>query len=245
MVGETARLRVRDRWLVALAGLGFAAVCLAATATRRTPGQHYSSVVAPGASSTPSNARPVSNELDPPRVSHWHAHLGIPDWLVRGGLTLLLGLAALLAILLIVRLVPRLERRPRRRSEEEPVVYAPAVSPERLARQVSHALDDTLAAFRRGDREQAIIACWIRLEQIAEKAGFGRLGSETSSELAERWLTQLPLSRQPLLELAELYREARYSSHRLPESALVTARRALEGLRREISTSASAVRDTR
>ena len=241
MVGETARLRVRDRWLVALAGLGFGVACLAATATRRSPVQHYTGVVAPGPSSTPSHARPVANELDPPRASHFHLHLGIPDWLVRGGLTLLLGAAALLAILVIVRLVPRLERRRRpRRPEEEPVVYAPAMSPDRLARQVSHALADTLAAFRRGDREQAIIACWIRLEQIAEEAGFARHGSETSSELAERWLAQLPVSREPLLELAELCREARSSSHRLAESALVTARGALERLRREISTSASA-----
>ncbi|HEU5268651.1 MAG TPA: DUF4129 domain-containing protein [Jatrophihabitans sp.] len=242
-MGETARLRVRDRWLVALAGLGFGAACLAANAARRTPGVHYSDVVAPPPSSSPSSARPVANELDPSRASHWHPHLGVPDWLVRGGLTLLLGLAALLAILLIVRLVPMLERRRPRRHDEEPAVYAPAMSPEQVARQVSHALDDTLAAFRRGDRERAIIACWIRLEQIAEEAGFGRLGSDTSTELAERWLYRLPVSRQPLLELAELYREARYSSHQLPESALVTARSALERLRREISSSASAVRN--
>jgi hypothetical protein len=109
------------------------------------------------------------------------------------------------------------------------------MSPDRLTREVSDTLDDTLAAFHRGDREGAIIACWIRLEQIAEAAGFARLSSETSSELADRWLTRLPVSRKLLHALAELYREARYSSHRLPESALDTARTALEQLRREIT----------
>ena len=221
---------------MALAGLGFAVACLAANAARRSPVEHYRNVVTARPTPTASTASQVRDALDPPRASHWHFHLGFPYWLVRGGLTLLLGVAALLAVLLIVRLVPRLgRRRPRRPAAPEEVVYAPAMSRQQLAQQVSHTLDDTLAAFRQGDRERAIIACWIRLEQIAEEAGFGRLSSETSSELATRWLARLPVSREPLLALAELYREARYSSHRLPESALATARGALEQLRREMS----------
>jgi hypothetical protein len=160
--------------------------------------------------------------------------------LLRDVLTLLLGIGALLAILLIVRLAPKLQRRPRRRrNEDDPAVYAPVLTPEQVSKQVSETLDDALAAFRRGDRERAIIACWIRLEQIAEQAGFARMSSETSSELAARWLTRLPVSRAPLFTLAELYREARYSSHRLDEAALVTARGALEQLHREISLTVS------
>ena len=145
-----------------------------------------------------------------------------------------------LVILLIVWLVPKLGGpRIRRRRAPEEADYVPAIGQQNVSRQVSDTLDDTLAAFRRGDRERAIIACWIRLEQIAEAAGAARHNSETSSELADRWLGLLPVSREPLLALAELYREARYSSHRLPESALDTARAALGQLRREIAPTAA------
>jgi hypothetical protein len=230
---------------VALAGIGFAIACVAANASRPPAVQHYST--RPVSTSSPTGTlRPDAGDVleKPPRPHHWH--LGMPDWLLRSGLTLLLGIAALLAILLIIRLVPKLERRPRRAQPEEPEeesdVHAPPLSPDQVSQRMSNAVDDALDAFRRGDRERAIIACWIRLEQIAEEAGFARLSSETSSELAGRWLTRLPVSRQPLLTLAALYREARYSSHQLDEPALVTARGALEQLRSEISSSSSVFR---
>jgi hypothetical protein len=225
---------LRTSWLLALAGIGFAIACFAATAAPAPPGQRPDRPVST-ASATQSVTAGGPDVAQPNRAARWH--FGLPHWLLRDTLTLLLGVGALLAILLIIRLVPKLQRRPRRRRNDDgPVVYAPVLSPEQVTKRVSDTLDDALAAFRRGDRERAIIACWIRLEQIAEEAGFVRLSSETSSELAARWLTRLPVSRTPLFTLAELYREARYSSHRLDEAALVTARGALEQLHREIST---------
>lgn len=221
---------------MALAGLGFVVVCLAANATRRTAVDHPLTV-SPGAPITTSlTPQPVQDQLEPVRSHHWH--LGVPWWLLDKLVILLIGVGVLLLILLIIRLVPRLDFRRTRRPAEGPVEYAAPVGREQVAGQVSDALDDTLAAFRHGDRQRAIIACWIRLEQIAEAAGFARQSSETSTELADRWLARLPLSRQPLLTLAALYREARYSSHRLPDSALDTARGALEQLRREIAAPA-------
>jgi hypothetical protein len=235
-VGSTVRIRARDRWLVALAGLGFVVVCLAANATRR-PAVAQRLDVSPGAPTTPTvDPRPVNDQLEPVRSHHWH--LGVPWWLLEKLLILLIGVGVLLLILLIIRLVPQLNFRRARRPADEPVEYAAPGGREQVAGQVSDTLDYTLAAFRHGDRQRAIIACWIRLEQIAEAAGFARQSSETSSELADRWLARLPLSRQPLLTLAALYREARYSSHRLPDSALDTARGALEQLRREIAAPA-------
>jgi uncharacterized protein DUF4129 len=234
-VGSTGTIRLRTRWLLALAGIGFAVACFAATAAPASHAQRADRPVSTVVRTPPATTGPP-DVAQRPRSSIWHFHL--PHWLLRDALTLLLGVGALLAILLIVRLVPKLQRRPRRRRHHDdgPVVYAPVLSPEQVSKRVSDTLDDALAAFRRGDRERAIIACWIRLEQIAEEAGFARLSSETSSELAARWLTRLPVSRAPLFTLAELYREARYSSHRLGEAALITARGALEQLHREITT---------
>jgi Domain of unknown function (DUF4129) len=236
-VGSTGTIRLRSRWLLVLAGVGFAIACFAATAGPAPTGQRPDRPVST-AFRTALATTSAPDVAEPQRAGHWH--FGVPDWLLRDALTLLMGVGAVLAILLIIRLVPKLQRRPRRRRDDEaPVVYAPGLSPEQVSKRVSDTLDDALDAFRRGDRERAIIACWIRLEQIAEQAGFARLSSETSSELAARWLTRLPVSRAPLFTLAELYREARYSSHRLDEAALVTARGALEQLRREISPTIS------
>lgn len=221
-----------------LAGLGFLIVCLAATAARPKPSAvPQSTPLLPPAGSA-SSARPISNDLEaPPPTHHWHLHP--PWWLFDRLLDLLLGLVVVLVILLIVWLVPKLGGpRIRRHRAPEEAEYAPTMNQQDVSRQVSDTLDDTLAAFRLGDRERAIIACWIRLEQIAEAAGVARHSSETSSELADRWPALLPVSREPLLALAELYREARYSSHRLPESALDAARAALGQLRREIAPTA-------
>lgn len=238
-MGSTGKLRARDRWLALLAGLGFLIVCLAATAARPKPSTVTQSTPLSPPAGSASRARPISDDLEaPPRTHSWHLHP--PWWLFDRLLDLLLGLAVVLVILLIVWLVPKLGGpRIRRRRAPEEAEYVPVMSQQNVSRQVSDTLDDTLAAFRRGDRERAIIACWIRLEQIAEAAGAARDNSETSSELADRWLGLLPVSREPLLALAELYREARYSSHRLPESALDTARAALGQLRREIAPTAA------
>lgn len=239
MVGATVTVRARDRWLALLAGLGFLIVGLAANAARPKPSAVTQSIPLSSPAASASSARPISDDLEaPPPPHHWHFHS--PWWLVDRLLDLMLVAMVVLVILFIVWLVPRLggPRIRRRRPPEEPE-YAPPMSPENVTRQVSDALDDTLAAFRRGDRERAIIACWIRLEQIVEAAGVVRHSSETSSDLVDRWLAALPVSREPLLALAGLYREARYSSHQLPESALDTARAALGQLRREIAPTAA------
>ncbi len=235
MVGSTGTIRLRDRWLVVLAGLGFAVACVAVNA-RRPPTSVRTRQILNSPLPASSSSGPPGDGLGSAPPSRFH--FDVPWWLVRGVLTLLIAGVAVLAILLIIRLVPRLQWRARRRVEEEEPVYAPAIASEEVISRVSSTLDDTLDAFRRGDRQRAIIACWIRLEQIAEAAGFARHSSETSTELAERWLAVLPVSREALLVLAELYREARYSSHPLGEPALVAARAALEQLRREIAPAA-------
>jgi hypothetical protein len=220
-----------------LAGLGFLVICLAANATPRRPVAGPLNTSIPTARQTASSAPPITDLPEPVRASHFH--FNVPWWLFYKLLIVLLPtVGVLLLILLIVRLVPGMHLPRVRRPAVEQTEDLPSIRPDEVASQVTATLDDTIAAFRQGDRQRAVIACWIRLEQIAEAAGFARQRSETSSELADRWLARLPLSREPLLTLAELYREARYSSHRLPDAALDTARSALEQLRREITASA-------
>jgi Domain of unknown function (DUF4129) len=82
-----------------------------------------------------------------------------------------------------------------------------------------------------------VVACWVRLERAAADAGTHRAAPETASELVGRLIDRHPVSSGPLLRLADLYREARYSRHELPESARDEARAALEQLRAELEAS--------
>jgi len=64
-----------------------------------------------------------------------------------------------------------------------------------------------------------------------------RAAPDTASELVGRLIDRHPVSSGPLLRLADLYREARYSRHQLPESARTEARSLLEQLRAELEAS--------
>jgi len=236
MGSTTVRIRVRDRWLVALAVLGLLLAGVA-TAGRPRPSRSDGTFSLATPRPTRSSSVPVPPNLnDRSRAGHWHLH--IPWWWLERLFVPVLAVLVLLAILLIVRLVPQLERRRFRPAPASEPSYAPA-TPDRVLDEVGHTFSEALAAFRRGDRERAIIACWIRLEQLAEEAGQGRRSSETSSELVARWLRQLPLDPAPLGRLAELYREARYSSHPVPDASIEAARSALEQLRRQLTSPVS------
>ena len=98
------------------------------------------------------------------------------------------------------------------------------------------------AAVRAGLRElhdggpgEGVIACWVLLERAAADAGTHRVPPDTPSELAGRLIDRHDVSPAPLLRLARLYREARYSRHVLPESARTEARAALEEVAAELA----------
>lgn len=92
------------------------------------------------------------------------------------------------------------------------------------------------AALRHGAPRDAIVACWVRLEDAVIRAGVDRRPSDTSTELVDRVLAHRAVDPGALDELAALYREARFSSHVMPESARAAAITALDavhaGLRR-------------
>jgi Domain of unknown function (DUF4129) len=107
------------------------------------------------------------------------------------------------------------------------------VEPPPLAEAVEQGLRD----LDQGGAGEGVVACWVQLERAAADAGTHRSAPETASELVGRLIERHPVSSAPLFRLAELYREARYSRHELPESARTEARAALEQLRTELETS--------
>jgi hypothetical protein len=121
----------------------------------------------------------------------------------------------------------------RRGRKGEPPELEDDVAPPPLA----EAVEQGLRELDQGGAGAGVVACWVQLERTAADAGTHRAAPETASELVGRLIDRHPVSSPPLLRLAELYREARYSRHALPESARTEARAALEQLRSELEAS--------
>ncbi|WP_168886544.1 DUF4129 domain-containing protein [Nesterenkonia sedimenti] len=66
-----------------------------------------------------------------------------------------------------------------------------------------------------GTARNAVVACWVALEDAAEAAGLQRKGSETSEEFTQRVLSRWEVDSATIHELAELYRTARFSREEL------------------------------
>ena len=92
-------------------------------------------------------------------------------------------------------------------------------------------------ALATGDVRNAIVACWVRLEETAGEAGVRRRPSETATEFVIHFLHALDVDPRPVAALARLYQEARFSSHELPADARDRAREALEAIATELDRS--------
>jgi hypothetical protein len=95
-----------------------------------------------------------------------------------------------------------------------------------------------LARLADGPVTDAIVACWVGLEQAAAQAGTQRRPAETSAELTERVLADHQVTPDTLRRLAELYREARFSGHPLGATVREDARILFEQVRTELRAAA-------
>lgn len=82
-------------------------------------------------------------------------------------------------------------------------------------------------ALHGSDVRNGIVACWVLLEEAAAEAGVLRRPAETPTEFVVRFLHTIDIDPRPVGRLAELYREARFSTHPMGEQARVRAERAL------------------
>lgn len=97
------------------------------------------------------------------------------------------------------------------------------------------------AALAQGKPRNAIVRCWVDLEDVTERAGMDRDWSETSSEFTARVLGVLGMEKDSVDRLAALYREARFSAHPVTEQMRDEAVAAID----EITTSWPSVRAPR
>ncbi|GAB3934437.1 hypothetical protein GCM10029976_043390 [Kribbella albertanoniae] len=154
----------------------------------------------------------------------------VPGW-IQGLFQALLWLAGAALLVFMALLIYRIIRR----------VQLPAVTEsdpdwERVAAEkLAEAVDTGLAAIDSGRATDAVIACWVALEQAAASAGVAREPAETPSEFTVRVLGVGGISEPHLIRLGELYREARYSTHGSREGSRAEARAALIRLRDDLA----------
>jgi hypothetical protein len=153
--------------------------------------------------------------------SQGHGHF---DWITT-------ALAAILLLLVVMFLWGRRIRLRRRRRERRLLATGPALDlpPEEefLPDELAEAVDETLATIERGPVSEAVIACWVRVEDAAEQAGMPLRATETSTEFADRVLGAYGVQEPVLRRLSALYREARFSAHTMTERSRDDARACL------------------
>ncbi|HEU4949111.1 MAG TPA: DUF4129 domain-containing protein [Kribbella sp.] len=213
--------------LVVLASAGGSARPVSESTITRSPEPIPTQTVTPEVTAPTGIAAPPADQVKPFEMPAWASAL----WQAA------VYAAATVLILLILRAVYRTLREVELPvAEENPAEDWERVKADRLAEAVEAGLD----AVGSGTATDAVIACWIALEEAAASAGVARAAAETPSEFTVRVLGVGGISEPELNRLAELYREARYSSRGSTEEARAQARTALSRLRDELAAARAA-----
>jgi hypothetical protein len=171
--------------------------------------------------------QPTSEATMPPRTARTEgADLG---WL-------LTGTAVLLGVLILLAMIWWLSRRQWNRpaGREAPFATLPEIAPDELL----DAADEFDLLITQGSARNAIVACWVRLEEAVEQAGLARNPAETPTEMTTRVLHAYSVDARSIGTLTTLYREARFSSHDMHEGHRHEAQQALAEIRRQLRAAA-------
>ncbi len=183
----------------------------------------------------PPKDSPAPHDPEPPVVAapDEPMPLWIPGVII--GVLLAAYVAITVYLMLSIRDSVRMRRRPKP-EEEEPEPTSTGASVEEVRIAVEAGLDELIDE---SDPRRATIACWLRLEATAARAGSPRLVSDTPADLVARMLAEhIPAgttAARMLDQLATAYRSARYAPHEVDESTRQLARDALERLRAELT----------
>ncbi len=90
-----------------------------------------------------------------------------------------------------------------------------------------------------GDPREAVIACYVRMEEALADAGSPRRASESPLELLTRVLGEQHVPETDVRTLTALFMEARFSTHPVTDDMRRDARRALDGVAGALSGAAS------
>lgn len=92
-----------------------------------------------------------------------------------------------------------------------------------------------------GSARNAVVACWVALEEAAEHSGLSRAAAETSAEFTRRVLDRWDVPPQVINDLAASYRAARFSRHEVTEQQREDAVAALAQINAVLAQTRTAV----
>lgn len=192
-----------------------------------------------GGTPTPSPSDELRTGVDPATLAgsdqEWVGVLLVLVELAAGGVLLVLGL---LLVRGTWRAVLRWWTRRSGRRRPDPageVRFEVVDAPAALAQRVVAAADrQRRLLVEGGSPRNAIVACWQEFEELASTVGLERHSWETSSEFTLRILNDADADGAAAARLAELYREARFSTHPLGEEARRAALTALDEIQESL-----------
>lgn len=172
-------------------------------------------------------------------VIHHHQVFTWIGWLIKIGFFVLVAWL-LLRGLRRVREVVRERHRPEPRPTQ--VDFDVLEDPDELVDEMRDDAADQLALLLAGTPRNAIVACWDRFEEQAERVGLARQPWETSSEFTLRLLDFVSADGGAVARLELLYHEARFSEHVIDEDRRGQAVEALEAIHASLPARAGAGR---
>ncbi|MER5641277.1 DUF4129 domain-containing protein [Kitasatospora sp. NPDC002227] len=107
---------------------------------------------------------------------------------------------------------------------------------------LAEAVDSGLRALHGTDVRAAVIACYAAMEHSLAESGLPGRASDSPSDLLARAAADGLLTGEPPQRLAELFREARYSSHPMAAHHLDAARAGLDAIAAQLATTSVASR---
>jgi hypothetical protein len=133
------------------------------------------------------------------------------------------------------------ERTPRAKPQRPDFVDFDVLDdPEPLLDEMREDADEQFELLLGGHPRNAIVACWDRFEEQAERAHVARRPWETSSEFTLRLLEAVSADVDAVSRLEALYREARFSEHEIDESHRQAAVGALRAIHASLGIGAGA-----
>lgn len=159
----------------------------------------------------------------------------VNQWVV-DAIQLVVLLALVIALLHVLR---RLLRRDRREETRPPGER----EDELLALLDASGEDVRYRALHEGDPRNAVVACWVALEDAVHRSGLEQDPSLTASELTSRVLARWEVAPRAIGDLSDAYREARFSRHPVTEEQRRAAVEALERIHDDLRRKVRAEQD--
>jgi hypothetical protein len=160
----------------------------------------------------------------------------VAHWIELGLLFLILAAAAVLIAYAVFQLLSRLwaARQPLQ------LLTFDSLTPE-LEQLAEAVAAGTEALEYEGDAREAVIACYSAMEVAVSADGGGRRPTDTPEEFLRRVTAANLIPEAPARRLTDLFREARFSRHRIGEEQRDAAREALRAISEHLRSRAAAM----